>query len=135
MAFTSCLGGFCKTMYNTSSFVDFCVQESFLFLFMFGWPAKVHVECMCFISFIFLQDCKYIYIYIHIHIHMSISITWQNLFFFLFALLAEILGGKGVMFLLFILSILSSLEATFQSSINAYLLLYFLLATKSKIVG
>ena len=88
------------------------------------------IMCTCFISS--FKTYKYIhtYIYIYAYTYTYTYITCQ--FPIYFPCLGRDFGWKREYFLPFFIFFLSSLEANFQSSINAYLLLYFLLAYKVK---
>ena len=114
------------------------LKKSFpLFLVCLGRP-RLEEKHVYFIFFSFFKDLQvhiyiYIYIYMFIHIHIHISITCQ--FPFSFLALAEICLEKGERFYFHFIYFGQVLKPTFQSSINAHHVLYFLLAIKSEIVG
>ena len=99
------------------------LQYSFsLFLVSLGWPK--HIKSMCHYSLFHSPRTSSTYIYIYAYTYTYTYIYHMSNSFLLIAL-AEILLGKGgknwFLFYLFC----QVLKPTFQSSINAHLLLYF----------
>ena len=115
-------------------FIDFCVcklaKHHFFSLF---FPCLAGQACLKACAKYLLSFSKIVGIYTYIYICLYIYIyIYHMAFLFFFFSFGRDSQAKKVMFLLFFICFMSSLEANFQCTINAYLLLYFLLAYKVK---